>query len=81
MSDKPTDQPKPGDDDKEYWTERRFTDNGIAIIDGEVIYDGEAEAFGVEPLVWFPMPEGLDDIDFPEDSDEPDTDEPEQPGE
>jgi hypothetical protein len=37
----------PKDADKAYWTERRFTDNGVASIGDEVIYDGEAVALGV----------------------------------
>lgn len=71
MSDKPTDQPKPDDaENAAYWTERRFTDNGICIIDGEVIYDGEAEALGVEPWVFYPVPEEIEDIDHPEQSEQ-----------
>lgn len=34
--------------------ERRFTDPGILIVGEEVLYDGESETMGVNPLIWMP---------------------------
>jgi len=39
---------------------------GIYCIGDEVIWDGEAEYLGTEPFTFYPEPEDLKDIDYPE---------------
>ena len=44
------------EEEARYWRERRLTDGFIVQgADGVVIYDGEAESMGIEPLTVNPL--------------------------
>jgi hypothetical protein len=63
MSDTPKTERTPEEQEA---AERRMTSPGIGCIGDEVIWDGEAEFFGMDPLVFYPEPEDLKNIDHPE---------------
>jgi hypothetical protein len=42
---------------------------GIYCIGDRVIWDGEADYLGTEPFTFYPEPEDLEDIDYPDETD------------